>query len=211
MGIARRVLEVLRAEGLRGLWWRGLAATVYRRLTLVARRLEPPPAPADAAVAIEVLDVDSAGEYQLLRPDTPGAEVERRLRAGQTCVLVRRDGAPVSTRWFATGRAEVPYLDLAFELREGVAYVYDVFTAAEARGLGVTAAARPHYEGMLRDEGCHTLLGTVLPENGAGRGLVGGAGYVPVGTIGCVRLGSLRLAVGRARPGYVGRGRRFRI
>lgn len=94
MGIGRRSLEVLRAEGPRGLWWRGLGVTVYRRLILVSRRLESRP-----RVAAKIV-VD---------------------------VKLLEDGAPVSTLWFATLRAEFPYLELVFDLPDGVGYVYDVY------------------------------------------------------------------------------------
>jgi GNAT superfamily N-acetyltransferase len=211
VGIGRRTLEVWRTEGLRGLWWRGLGVTVYRRLMLVARRIEsePPRRVASADVTPELLTRETVGDYLAMRRDTAAEEVERRLATGQRCVLVRRDGAPVSARWFATGFAEIHYLDLVFDLPEGVAYVYDVYTAAAARGLGISAAVIPYYERMLRDAGCHTLLGSAMPENRAGRALVGGAGYEPVGTLGCVRVGSLRVPVRRLPDGYVGRARRL--
>lgn len=212
MGIGGRAIDVLRAEGVRGLWWRGLGVTVYRRLIIVARPLEsgPPPGAAKIAVATELLDEKTVADYLTLRPDTPAAEVERRLRSGQRCVLVRHQGAPVSARWFATRRADIEYLDLVFDLPPGVAYVYDVYTDPQARGLGISAAVRSHYETMLREEGCHTLLGTAMPENAAGRKLVGGAGYEPVGTLGCVRLGPLRIPVRRGTSDYVGRSSRRR-
>lgn len=211
MAIGRRAGEVLRTEGLRGLWWRGLGVTVYRRLTLVARPVESEPRRRAARVAVtpELLTHETVGDYLELRGDTPAAEVERRLATGQRCVLVRREGAPVSARWFATGFAEIEYLDLVFDLPAGAAYVYDVYTGPEARGLGISAAVAPYYEQMLRDAGCRTLLGTAMPENRAGRGLVGGAGYEPVGTLGCVRLGPLRVPVKRLPGGYVGRSRRL--
>ena len=211
MGIARRTAEVLRTEGLRGLWWRGLGVTVYRRLTIVARPVDLGPATRATRVAVtpELLGRETVGDYLALRRDTPAAEVERRLATGQRCVLVRREGAPVAARWFATGFAEMPYLDLVSELPDGVAYVYDAYTAPGARGLGISAAAVAYYEHLLRDAGCHTLLGTAMPENQAGRALVSGAGYEPVGTLGCLRVGPLRKPVTRVPDEYVGRSRRL--
>jgi GNAT superfamily N-acetyltransferase len=209
--LARRVPDVLRDEGLRGLWWRGLAVTVYRRLLVFSRDITGPPGgAAKLEPSFELLDQAGIPEYLTFRPDQPAGEVARRLAARQWCVLARHEGELVSIRWLSTERAEMHYLDLAFELPAGVAYVFDVFTAPEARRMRIATPIRRFYEGLLRDEGCHTLLTTSLPENVAGRRLIGAAGFRTVGTVGCVRLGPLRRAVRRLPDGHLGPATRLR-
>lgn len=51
-----------------------------------------------------------------------------------------------------------------------------------------------------------------MPGNAAGLGLVRGAGYRPVGTVGCLRLGSARLPVRRRLPSaYLGSATRLHV
>jgi GNAT superfamily N-acetyltransferase len=212
MAVGRRTLEVARSEGVRGLWWRGLGVTVYRRLMIVTRKLDAGgwPPPPKISVTAELLDQATADDYLALRRDVKPLEVQRRLATGQRCVLARRAGKPVGALWFASERAELPYLDLTFYLVDGIGYVYDVYTAPDLRGAGVSSALRPHYLEGLRAEGCHTLLGTTMPENVSGRGLIGAAGYDAVGTVGCFRLGPLRVPVRRLPTGYLGQACRLR-
>ncbi len=210
-GVVRRVPDVIRAQGLRGLFWRGLAVTFYRRLLVFSRDIAGPPTQsARVELGFELLDRDGIADYLALRPDQTAKEVERRLAAGQRCAVARHRGELVSARWFAIRRAEMPYLELAFELPEGVGHTFDLFTTPATRGMGITRATRVYFEEMLRAEGCHTLLGTSLPENAAGRALVEAAGYRLLGTMGSVRLGPLRLAVRRLPEGRLGAATRLR-
>ena len=212
MAVGSRVIEVARSEGVRGLWWRGLGVTVYRRLIVFARAMDeaPVPAPAKVALTVDLLDRQTIDEYLALRPDTTASETERRLGSGQRCIVARHDGRPVAARWFATGRAELPYLDLVFDLPHGVGYGYDVYTAPKFRGLGISPSVRPHQEEILRAEGCRWLVGTAMPENQLGHRLVTMAGYESVGTVGCLRLGPLRMPVRRLPSGYLGAADRLR-
>jgi hypothetical protein len=149
-------------------------------------------------------------DYLRLRPEVPAAEIDRRLAGGQRCVVVRHDHTIVSARWVSTGLAEVPYLELAFELPDGLAYVYDVYTAGSARGRRISASTWPRYERLLAESGVTALLGTVWPQNRAGMGLVRGAGYRRIGMVGCLRLAPLRIPLRRIPPGYLGRASRLR-
>jgi hypothetical protein len=205
-------MSVARSEGLRGLWWRSLSATLYRRLVLVARESDagPPPSRARLALDFEYLTLDGIGEYLELRGDASAGEIERRLGSGQRCALARHEGRIVSARWFSTETAEIDYLGLAFEVPPGVAYVYDVYTSPGARRLGISGEARRQYEDELRRGGARKLLGTFMPENTAGLGLITGAGYRQVGVVGCVRLPGVRIPVRRLPAGYLGPSTRLR-
>ncbi len=202
-----------RSEGLRGLWWRSLSATAYRRLVVVAREIDEGPPPSESRLALEHEDLtlDGLQEYVALRSDTSAAEVERRLSAGQRCALARHAGEIVSVRWFVTaGEAEIAYLGLAFELPPGVGFSYDVYTSPPARRRGISREVRRRYEDELSRAGTRRLLGTFMPENAAGLGLVTAAGYRRVGMVGCVRLPGVGIPVRRLPPGYLGPSRRLR-
>jgi GNAT superfamily N-acetyltransferase len=210
--LPRRAIEVLREEGIRSFWWRSLGITFYRRLVLVAREIDDGPlSAARQQLSFDFLEPGHLDDYLRLRPDLPATEVERRLETRQRCLLTRQEGQVVSARWVATGRAEMPYLDHAFDLPEEVAYVYDVYTSRAARGLGIGAEGGAFAVGLLRSEGYRRLLGTFMPQNTAGLRLVTAAGYRAVGRIGCFRLPGLRLLVPRIPPGYLGPPRRLRI
>lgn len=206
-----RIVEVFREEGLRGLWIRALAVTVYRRLLLFALDLASYPGAEGRPDELEVGELDAAliDEYRRMRPDTPAAEVRRRLEAGQTCIFVRRSGAMVSARWIDTRRAEVEYLGLSFALPPGVAHLYDVYTSPQTRRARVGRASFPRYVSMLSGIGVERLIVTSLPENRAGVGLIRAAGYRPIGRIGVIRLGPLRASVGPLRHRDLEGGRRF--
>jgi GNAT superfamily N-acetyltransferase len=209
--LGERVVEVLREEGLRGLWIRALAVTVYRRLLLFALDLAQYPGADGQPDGLEVgeLDITLIGEYRRMRPDTPAAEVRRRLAAGQSCIFVRRSGKLISARWIDTRRAEVEYLGLSFGLPPGAAHLYDVYTAPEARRARVGRATFPRYVAMLSGMGIERLIVTSLPENVGGVGLIRSAGYRPIGRVGAIRLGPLRASVGPLRHPDLGDGRRF--
>lgn len=198
---------------MRSFWWRSLGLTVYRRLVLVAREVDdhPPSRRSRPRISFEFLEPGHLDDYLGLRPGLAAAEVERRLETGQRCVLARVEGDVVSARWLATGCAEMPYLDHAFDLPEGVVYVHDVYTSRAARGRGVGAEGVAFAVGLLHSEGYRRLLATFMPGNVAGRGLVAAVGYRPLGTIACLRLPGLRVLRQRVPPGYLGPARRLRI
>jgi hypothetical protein len=209
--VRERLREVLREEGMRGVWWRGLGVTVYRRVVFFTREVAASASvpPSDLELSVAYLVPGEVDDYLRFRPEVPAAEVDRRLAGGQRCVIVRHNGSIVSSRWVSTGLAEVPYLELVFELPGGVAYTYDVYTSEALRGRKLTGASRSHYESLVADEGVTTLLGTAWPENPAGLRMVRAAGYRPIGTVGSLRLGPLRIPVRRIPPGYLGRASRF--
>lgn len=208
-----RIRTVLREEGPSGLWWRGLGVTVYRHMEVVSRDLSdsPPRADEDAGLDEGELGMDDVSEYLQLRPDQDRREIDRRLATGHHCHVVREAGRIVSTRWLSIGFAEVPYLDLVFELRSDLAYIHDSHTAPEVRKRGLATATWPRYERLLAEAGVSAVLGLVWPQNRLGMGYVRAArGYRALGTIGCIRLGPVRIPIRRTPAGLLGSARRFR-
>jgi hypothetical protein len=202
--------QVLREEGVRGAWWRGLGVTVYRRLTLSAQEADSIPRREEPGVDIGFLEPGDIDEYLRLRPDESPAEVERRLASGQYCATVLSEGTLASIRWMSTAFAEFPYLGLRFELAEGVGYIYDVYTDPAFRGRRLQRTTTPSYEAFLAEKGVRTWLGTAWLQNPPGVALVKGSKFEGLGTVGCVRLGPLRVPVKRVPPGYLGRASRLR-
>jgi hypothetical protein len=191
---------------LRRLFFGALAVTFYRRLVVYERPLDrtPPAPPAPPGASFHLLSVSQLDAYRRLRPDTPAEEIERRLARGDRCFAVSLDGAVVSTRWQSCERAEFEYLGMSFPLGSGLAYAYDGFTEDGIRGSGLSTLAAAHMGQQLRGEGYRSLLSALLPENEGGRRLLTGLGGRPVGTVGCLRLGPVRVPLRRLPDGYLG-------
>ncbi len=212
---ARRTREILRDEGASGLWLRGLDATVFRRMILLARPLSAAPSqrPSERPTGVEYsfLRPDEVAEYSALRPDTPAAETARRLAAGHRCLVGRLDGVVVHARWISIERLESAYLGFWFELGPTTAYVGDAFTAAAARRTGISLEATAHYREALEREGVRTVLAAVWPNNIAGSGYVHTIGQRRIGTLATLRLGPARIPLRRgALDAHLGHARRFR-
>lgn len=212
---ATRASELLRSEGVAGVRLRVLDATVYRRLivhTRSLRRSSPAPGPETTAgaAAYSLLEADEVTAYRLLRPDTPAAEVRRRLDAGQLCMVARLDGAVVHARWCSTERLESAYLGFAIELLPGIAYSYDSFTAPRARRLGIAIEATQRTDALLEEGGAATTLGSVWPGNAAAIAMFTKLGRSPIGSLGSLRVGRRRRLIRhRLASGYVGTAHRF--
>ena len=205
MSRARKAGRVLRNEGHRALWWRGLATVAYRRVAVLVKDAQLEPArPAPAGLRIDRIGDGEVDQYRRLRPDTPEDEARRRLGSGEICVLARLDGEPIACRWYSLGRAEVPYLGFAFELPEALAYVHDAYTAPPARGRGLSPPLRRHGEALLSDLGAPRFLATVVPENTAGMQLTLAAGFEPVGRLAALRLPGRRILLRKLAVGHVG-------
>jgi hypothetical protein len=186
--------------------------TLYRRLGVYESRLDSPQIAPQPALAIEPgeLGAGDVETYMRLRPDTPDAEVRRRLARGDRCFVAWSGGELLSVRWLAFGTAEVAYLGLRFALPDGVAYPYDAFTPAELRGEGLSWAMGAFMAETVRGEGCRSLVSLIRPENAGGERLVARRGTIPSRTVGCLRLPGVRIPFRRVRPGLLGPATRLR-
>lgn len=210
MADASRVLAILRESGPAGLADRVLERTVLRRLAFFSREaVGRPPAEPRPGLEFSLLERREVDEFATeLRPDMPAAVVHRRLDRGEVCLLGRFEGRAVHSRWLAHGRAEIGYLEHSFVLAPGVVYVYDSFTAPDARRTRaalsgpVLATARSQWPGV------EWMLAAVWPGNAAGERLGSRLGYRPIGTIASIRLGHRHLRLWRRiEPGFLGEAR----
>jgi RimJ/RimL family protein N-acetyltransferase len=181
--LIRRTRELLREEGIRGVWFGGLARLrLYRRLELVALDLHPPPALRETPLALE---------YAFLT--TPRDEREQgRLARGDRCFAAWQDDRVVSSRWIAEGRAYVEYLDTWLALSDEDVYLSETHTEPSMRGQGVSGAAGTRLAAALAAEGKRRIVAGVLAENHAGRRAYEKAGYLRLGRIGWYQLGPWR-------------------
>jgi hypothetical protein len=191
-GALARARQVLRREGVRGLWFKVLGATVYRRLLLVERPLADPVPEVRATVPVEVsiLDGSEVAEYRAFRPDTEASEIGSRLDAGQRCFVARHAGRIVSARWAAVDRVWVEYLSCELVLAPDEAYPYDLFTAPEFRGHAVSPVTSAEMLRHFQRAGYRRMVGTVLPGNEASLRASAKTGYRRCGRMGYVRIGS---------------------
>jgi SAM-dependent methyltransferase/GNAT superfamily N-acetyltransferase len=192
-GLPARALTMLRTEGLRGIGVRILAATVYRRLLVLALPLDDTRGPAaPSRVEIRTLEATALDEYLRFRPGSEEAALARRFRAGARCFVALHEGRIVHAGWATTGPAWIEYLGCEFPLAPGDVFQFDSFTAPEFRGRGFAQARITAMAGVLRAEGRRRLLAAVWPENTAGLRPLTAMGYRVVGRVTVTRLGPWR-------------------
>lgn len=190
-----RAAEVLGTEGFKSLFFRALGQTVYRRLLLIERDLAAPEAgefcrlPDVEARQVGPEDIDA---HRAFLPDVSRDSLERRLEGGDIGVAVWHAGRIVNVGWAALGRCHIGYVRLYADLSPGVAYLYDIFTAPEYRGLRLTAARWATMERLLRERGVRIEIGAVSPENTPVLRSSERAGFRAVGRVGWWGVGPWR-------------------
>jgi SAM-dependent methyltransferase len=183
-----------RVSVLRRLVARGLSATVYRRLELVALPLDALPAPVEPAVPVTYgfLEQGDVEALEMLRPGL-GAAARDRFGRGERCFAARApDGRIVSVRWVARGMARIEFVGCALPLGEGEAFNFDTWSDPSVRGLGVASSTGDRLYRALAAEGVTVVLRAVWPENAAGMRNAAREGFARIGVVGCVRLGRRR-------------------
>lgn len=199
----RRAVDIWRREGLKSLWFKGLAETVYRRAILVERPLDGSLASitADVAASIGLLSEGEVDDYLSLRPETSPAEVRRRLERKHVCFAARHEGRIVSAAWLVTGRAWIDYLACEMQLAPDEAYLYESFTAPPFRGRNIPAMRGTYEARYFRDAGYRRLVAVIMPENKPALRHAEKAGWHVFGMMGYVALGPWRRDFLRVKPG----------
>ena len=193
--LLRRAREVVRAGGLRALWFKVLGETCYRRMWLVGDSLErtfevPIPSP----IAASSLTLAEAPSLAALSTFSQG-EIERRLHDGEICYLARLGGAIAGWRWYGCTRARVDYLGSSFDLPAGCVYGYDVFVVPEHRRKRVSSTLLSHARKDLVERGFTIRFTAIMPENIEGGGFNSALTVSdPIGYMRVLRLGPLRRA-----------------
>jgi hypothetical protein len=120
-----------------------------------------------------------------LNPLMTEAEVRRRCREGQTCLLGRLGGALAHYRWDTLGPLDLPYLGRPFRPLPGDVFADESFTHPAFRGRGLDACGALMAYRQARARGCRRSITLVawwnMPSRRtqarAGRALVGSVGY----------------------------------
>jgi GNAT superfamily N-acetyltransferase len=189
------------------LWFRGLARLrLYRALVLTERRLaEPlPDLPVPAGLTVRRLTPDDVTAYAAFRPEQGRSECDRRLAEGQWCFATWRGAEIVSAAWGVGLWARIEYLEWKIQLGPDEVYSYDLYTAPDLRGSGLTAATRVPHLRYLREQGYRRALATLGPQNRPAATLQDAIGFRAIGWIGYVGLGPWRRSFCRMRPGAKG-------
>jgi hypothetical protein len=199
-GMIRRSIDILKREGARGLWFRLLARTFYRRMFLVDRALREPDVEVirPHQVAIDLLKPAEIQEYMRARPGSV-AEILNRLNNGHMCFLVRDSNSIVHTCWVAVGTAHLGYLDCEIEMAPGVVYVYGSFTNHAHRNMNLATLRGVFMERHLLKLGFQRAVAVIVPENKAALRRVQKGGYRNFGLIGFLAIGSWRRYFCRAK------------
>ncbi len=192
--ILRRVVEILRTEGIRSLGFKILQETVYRRMFLFARRVDTPGPKAATSfpVVCSLLGIADIPAYcEFSRGESP-LTVRRRLAAGHICFVARRNGRIVHARWAAFRNVWINYLNCPLSVAADEAYVYASHTACDMRGRNLSPTCAAWMIQNLKRRGYRRLLAVVVPENKWGVRAIQKAGYHQLGTLGYIRIGPWR-------------------
>jgi len=186
-----RAMRVLHDEGLRNFWFKLIGELGYRRMLVVAHRLEEPMRELVPRLAVrtDLLAKNDVDAYLAFRPESDRAGLINRLDSGQLCFVAWHEGQIVSACWTAVRPTHIPFLDCDCELADGDAYVYEKFTSEAYRGQHLAHAVRMHQLRYLRNAGYRRMIGAIVPENKRAVLESHRGGSRPVGLMGRIKIG----------------------
>lgn len=201
MGLVTRWREYARQYGFGGLV-RHLAARAVRPLwetsSVLLLTLEPP-APAlsaKAPIQMGVLTPEKALQAGLSRPDWTS-----RWQQGDTCYGAWLDGVCVHHSWVRTGDSVIGEIHALLQLAADEAYIYDCFTSANVRGLGIFPAVLSHIAREQLSGGMSRLWIAVEAANLSSLRAIQRAGFRLAGELTYRRIGGLRRTAIDQKPG----------
>lgn len=201
----RRASEIAYGGGLRALWFAALGEICYRRVAVRELLLDGSAAQAHAGISVDIdlLDESQLDEYNTFRRTSDPGAAARRLEAGHKCFVARYSGQIVCACWGATENAWSGYLSAPIPLATDEAYLYDLYTAPQRRGLRIRALITSAMYDFYKAEGKRRLLGFTVPENvvamaGSRFRQIGVTGYFGVGRL---RFSFCRMDAGELAPG----------
>jgi GNAT superfamily N-acetyltransferase len=186
-----RAMRVLHDEGLRNFWFKLIGELGYRRVLVVAYRLQEPVPEfvPRLAVRTDLLGKGDVDAYLAFRPESDRAGLINRLDSGQLCFVAWHAGQIVSACWTAVRPTHIPFLDCDTELAPGEVYLYERFTAQAYRGQRLAHAVRTYQLRYLRNAGYRRAIGAIVPENRRAVLESRRGGFRPVGLMGRIKIG----------------------
>jgi hypothetical protein len=156
---------------------------------------EEVPRKTNEPLALERATPDDGRDYERFIGTDSATSFAKRLTDRTSCWFVRGRGMVLHATWTTTGEAWTNEIKRYFAPPPGAAYVYESFTRAEARGLGVYPFALVEIGRRLAEEGTATMYVGVEASNSASVRAITKAGFEPVFTLRYeARYGKLSLA-----------------
>ena len=194
INLSKRIIRVIKDEGIKSLWFKILGEIGYRRLILVALHLDEPTEKVKTRLPVEfsMLNETDLDEYLHFRPDQTASEIKNRFMAGHLCFVGRYEGSIVYACWAVQQVARIDYLALDLGLAPDEIYTYDTFTLSGFRGKNIFPAGIEYTVRYFRETGFRKSVGCVLPENRPAVHTLSKSGYLRFGVIGYIGIGPLR-------------------
>lgn len=190
----RRLRNILSTEGWKGIWFRALSRTVYRRLVLVERALDkaPPSVSSQLNLKFGLLQAHELDDYYSLQPDAKPEVIRKRLTLEMKCFTARLNGRLVAVCWASTVAAHIDYLEQELQLAPEEVYIFDSYTSTECRGQNVAGARGAYIIRYFQNAGYKRLIGSFLPENKPAIRPLVKLGYHPFAITGRWKIGPWR-------------------
>jgi len=181
-------------DRLEQVWFKILAATVYRRVLLLERRLDRrmPTILPRVDVTIDCLDDTHMAEYLQLQPKGQESLIHNRFRHGHTCFAARYEGRLIAVAWATPHRINMSYVSLVMPLPGGSIYFYESFTEPGFRGLSIQVALCAHMMRYFGAKGFQRAVTGVVPENEPSRRVYAQCGFQPYKMIRFIKAGPYR-------------------
>jgi len=182
-------------DQLEQVWFKILAATVYRRVLLLERTLDGgiPMISPRVAVTIDCLDDTHMTEYLQLQPQGQELLIHNRFSHGHTCFGARYEGRLIAVAWATPHRIHMsPYVPLIMPLPDKSIYFYESFTEPGFRGLSIQVALCAHKMRYFGAKGFQRAVTGVVPENEPSRRVYAQCGFQPYEMIRFVMAGPYR-------------------
>lgn len=187
----QRALASLRHEGARTFARKLASALGWRRMLRLERSLcDPiPEFTPDLPIEFGMLDAERIDAYVAARPGADRATIERLLRGGRQCFVIRHQGRIVSSCWSTTTSTWSAFVRTEIELTEGDVYFTDAWTHPHLRGHGLAHALCLHQLRRYRDLGFRRAIRCTIPENPSALRTHMKSGFRPTVMISRLRLG----------------------
>jgi ribosomal protein S18 acetylase RimI-like enzyme len=197
----RRALDILRFEGIAGFWFRSLAALGYRREAWLERNLDIPVEAVAPPADIVLRELGSAEReaYLGFRPGATAKQFDARLARGCRCHVASRGQRILAATWTFEGRGLVEHLGRPLELDDDQVYLFNSYTAPEARGSRCHGALAAKILAEYRDRGFRSAVTMVEPHNRSGMRSRHRSGFRRTGTVIRLRVGPWRWELARGR------------
>ena len=142
-GLLFRLLDAHRALGLGRLLWVAPQWLLRQEYVVFVKdlRLPLPEVPARESLRWTGLTEAQIDRLLAINPALSEAEIRRRLKEGQECLLCWMGESLVYYRWDATASPYLPFLGKTLRFLQGDTFATDVFTHPAFRGRGIQTAS----------------------------------------------------------------------